>query len=126
MSAQESRRFFVIVCIFLVLSATAVLPASAASPQLPSWSVGMFTVDRCQWLWQRHCRWVATELNFYPDASRVTITFKGKVVSGLVMTLDESSPKRGHRAYGWGVPTTFAATNPDWRNNRYWRLYYRW
>lgn len=97
----------------------------AATQALPSWSVGMFTVDRCSWAGQQHCRWVVTELNFYPDASRVTITFKGRVVSGLTMTMNNPSSKPGHRAYGWGVPTTFAAVNPDWKNNSYWRLYYR-
>lgn len=126
MLKNTTKHIFLAFLIFLVLSMAVVLPTAAASPQLPSWSVGMFTVDRCQRSWSQHCRWVATELNFYPDASRVTITFKGKVVSGLVMTLDESSPKPGHKAYGWGVPTGFAATHRDWWNNNHWRLYYRW
>ncbi|HRN69739.1 MAG TPA: hypothetical protein PLS49_01015, partial [Candidatus Woesebacteria bacterium] len=86
-------------------------------------STGMFTVNKCSWAGQQHCRWVATELNFYPDAGCSYITFKGNKVNGMSLTMDVPSSKAGHRTFGWGVSTLFANTNSGWQNNSNWRYF---
>lgn len=96
-----------------------------------SWSVGMFTIQTCNNLFQ-HCRWVATELNFSPQQGCYYITWKGldfashisiKYGEVLTLTYDQPSSKPGHKTYGWGVPRRFVLDNSDWRNAGNWRFH---
>lgn len=108
----------------LLALGVSIAPTPSTTPTVEAaWSVGMFTIDRCGGTTQQHCRWVATELNFHPNSQCTYITFKGRRVGPWAMTMEVNSSKPGHKTYGWGVETRFAATNWDWRTNSHWRLH---
>jgi len=114
--------------VFAMVLGIVFMPHTPAA-QASTWSTGMFTIDRgCSWF--SHCRWVATELNFYPSC--YYITWKGQNFGDLIrnkygetltLTLDIPGSKSGHRTYGWGVPRRFIWDNSDWKNNSNWRFH---
>lgn len=127
------RIVLTVIAVTLALSAIILSPFPA---QAGSWSVGMFTVyeqDKCDWA-GRHCRWVATELNFHPRGVCYYITFDGKKFTDILrqygyngglndyLTMERNSSKPGHKTYGWGIPSRMA-WDYNWRDNSKWRFY---